>query len=203
MVILAARKYPNPRKGQLSLAESETRRLAYAIKDPRSPSADFDTVAREMARLITSPCWLVPVPDSNGSTRANAILCSHIARHVAARSASLSALGRGTEGEVSDSQLPTINYQLICQIAHALRRTMPIFSQCERHRRNLPATPPTEHNLKATLWSLGNRQIYFVDNVATSGNTLRAAHAAMNRGAGLVFADAGNLAVRRSEPSLF
>jgi len=30
-----------------------------------------------------------------------------------------------------------------------------------------------------------------VDNVATSGNTLRAAHAALQRGAGLVFADAG------------
>jgi hypothetical protein len=52
MNILAARKYPNPRNGPLSLAESETRRLAYAIKDPRSPSADFDTAAREMARAL-------------------------------------------------------------------------------------------------------------------------------------------------------
>ena len=50
MKILAARKYPNPRNGPLSLAETETRRIAYAIKDPRSPSADFDTAAREMAR---------------------------------------------------------------------------------------------------------------------------------------------------------
>jgi hypothetical protein len=173
MVILAARKYPNPRNGPLSLAESETRRLAYAIKDPRSPSADFDTAAREMARLITAPCWLVPVPDSNGSTRANGILASAIARHCAG-----------------------------AQLANALRRTMPIFSQCERHRRNLPATPPTEHNLKATLWSLGHRQIYFVDNVATSGNTLRAAHAALNRGAGLVFADAGNHTRNANEKTL-
>jgi len=52
MNILAARKYPNPRNGPLSRAEAETRRLAYAIKDPRSPTRDFDTAAREMAGLI-------------------------------------------------------------------------------------------------------------------------------------------------------
>ena len=83
MNILAARKYPNPRNGPLSPAEAETRRLAYAIKDPRSPARDFDTAAREMARLITTPCWLVPIPASDGSTRANTILAAHIARHVA------------------------------------------------------------------------------------------------------------------------
>jgi hypothetical protein len=204
MRILAARKYPNPRKGQLSLAESETRRLAYAIKDPRSPSADFDTAARAMARLITAPCWLVPVPDSHGSTRANVILCSHIARHVSlSTSVPLSATGRGVRGEVSgNNPVIQLSSNPVCQIAHALRRTMPIFPQCERHRRNLPATPPTEHHLKATLWSLGHRQVYFVDNVATSGNTLRAAYAAMNRGAGLVFADAGNHTRNANEKTL-
>ncbi len=49
MKILAARKYPNPRNGQLSRAELETRRIAYAVKDPRSPSVDFDSAVREMA----------------------------------------------------------------------------------------------------------------------------------------------------------
>jgi hypothetical protein len=192
MQILAARKYPNVRSGTLSLAESEIRRLAYAIKDPRSPSADFDAAAREMAQLIETPCWLIPIPDSNGSTRANAILASHIARHVA-----LSAPGRGIKGEVSANN-PPIQQSItpVCQVVQALRRTGPIESQCVRHRRNLPSTPPDEHNLKATIWTLGQRQIYFVDNVATSGNTMRAAHAAMQRGAGLVFADAG--AVRRT-----
>jgi hypothetical protein len=34
MNILAPRKYPNPRKGPLSVAETETHRLAYAIKHP-------------------------------------------------------------------------------------------------------------------------------------------------------------------------
>ncbi len=84
----------------------------------------------------------------------------------------------------------------------ALRRTRPIESQCARHRRNLSPTPPDAHGLKATLWSLGCRQVYFVDNVATSGNTMRAAHAAMNRGAGLVFADAGGHTTNHPEPSL-
>ncbi len=173
MKILAARKYPNPRNGSLSPAEAETRCLAYAIKDPRSPARDFDTAGREMARLIETPCWLVPIPASDGSTRANTILAAHIARHRPG-----------------------------AQLAKAIRRTRPIESQCTRHRRNLPATPPEQHGLKATLWSLCHRQIYFVDNVATSGNTLRAAHAAMNRGAGLVFADAGGHTTNHQDPAL-
>jgi hypothetical protein len=186
MRILAARKYPNPRNGQLSRADAETRRIAYAIKDPRSPSIDFDTAAREMAALIQTPCWLVPIPDSDGTTRANTILAAHIARHV-----TLSALGRGIKGEVS-----------VCQIAKAIRRTRPIESQCARHRRNLPSTPTNAHHLKATLWGLGHRQIYFVDNVATSGNTMRAAHATMQRGAGLVFAAVTRHAQTHTEPAL-
>ena len=179
MVILAARKYPNRRNGPLSRTEAETRRLAYAIKDPRSPARDFETAACEMAALIQSPCWLVPIPDSTGSTRANTILAAHIARLVAGAA--------GTPG---------------AQIAKAIRRTRPIESQCTRHRRNLPATPPEEHHLKAALWSLCHRQIYFVDNVATSGNTMRAACAALQRGAGLVFADAGNNSNPQDEPAL-
>ena len=79
MKILSARKYPNLRNGSLSRAEAETRRIAYAIKDPRSPSIDFDTAAREMACLIETPCWLVPIPASDGSARANTILASAIA----------------------------------------------------------------------------------------------------------------------------
>ena len=131
-----------------------------------------------MAALITAPCWLVPIPDSNGSTRANTILAAHIARHVNASAASTA------------------------QIAKAIRRTRPIESQCARHRRNLPATPPEEHHLRAALSTLSHRQLYFVDNVATSGNTMRAAFAALQRGAGLVFADAGHHTTNHLEPTL-
>jgi len=51
MNILAARKYPAPRNGPLSIEETEIRPLAYAIKSIASPFADFDTAAREMAAL--------------------------------------------------------------------------------------------------------------------------------------------------------
>ena len=62
MNILAARKYATPRNGPLILEQTETRRLAYSIKSTASPLIDFDTAAREMAALITGPCWLVPTP---------------------------------------------------------------------------------------------------------------------------------------------
>ena len=178
MKILAARKYKSLRQAPLSQAEAETRRLAYAIKDPSSPARDFETAACEMAALIHTPCWLVPIPASDGSTRANTILAAHIARDANANAAGIGA-----------------------QIAKAIRRTRSIESQCARHRRNLPATPPEQHHLKATLPSLCPRQIYFVDNVATSGNTMRAALAALQRGAGLVFADAGHNSTNHQEPT--
>jgi hypothetical protein len=170
MNTLAARKYPNPRKGPLSDAEAETRRLAYAIKDPAARAADFETAACEMAALISGPCWLVPIPDSQGNTAANTILASHIARHVPG-----------------------------AQVAKAVTRTQPVPSQCARHKANLGPIPADEHHLARTGKSLGLRQTYLVDNVTTSGNTLAAARAALGFGAGLVFADASNRAtVRRA-----
>jgi hypothetical protein len=161
MNILAARKYPTPRNGLLSLEETETRRLAYAIKDLASPLTDFDTAAREMAALITGPCWLVPIPDSTGSTDANARLAHHIARYVTG-----------------------------AQIAKAIYRTQPVQSQCARHKHALGPIPPEQHHLARTRKALTLRQTYFVDNVTTSGNTLEAARLALGFGAGLVFADA-------------
>ena len=163
MNILSARRYPNQRNGPLSLQQAETRRLAYAIKDPASPVRDFDAAAREMAALIQTPCWLVPIPNSAGSTRANSILASIIATHCPG-----------------------------AQLAQALRRTRRIESQCSRHRRDLPSTPVVEHHIAATGRQLGCRQIYLIDNVCTSGNTLRAAHQALGKGCGLVFAATGH-----------
>ena len=169
MVILAARKYPTPRNGPLSLEQAETRRLAYAIKTIASPCADFDTAAREMAALIlaTPPgVWLVPIPDSTGNTDANARLASMIARHVMASAA-------GT-----------------AQVVKAIHRTRPVQSQCARHKLALGPIPPDQHHFARTRKALTLRQTYFVDNVTTSGNTLEAARIALGFGAGLVFADA-------------
>ena len=166
MQILAARKYPSQRNGPLSLEETETRRLAYAIKTTASPGADFDTAAREMAALISGPCWLVPIPASNGNTDANTRLASMIAGYVNARGAATA------------------------QVAKAITRTEPTQSQCARHKLALGPIPPEQHHLARTRKMLTLRQTYFVDNVTTSGNTLEAARAALGFGAGLVFADA-------------
>jgi hypothetical protein len=167
MQILAARKYPTPRNGPLSIEQTETRRLAYAIKSIASTLADFDTAAREMAALITSPCWLVPIPDSTGNTDANARLAHHIARYVNMASAAGTA-----------------------QLAKAIYRTRPVQSQCDRHKHALGSIRPEQHHFARTRKVLTLRQTYFVDNVTTSGNTLEAARLALGFGAGLVFADA-------------
>ena len=191
MNILAARKYQTPRNGPLTLEQTETRRLAYSIKSTASPSIDFDTAAREMAALITGPCWLVPIPDSNGNTDANTRLASFIARHV-----SLSAGGEG-RGEVAPHQLSTLNPQLVvCQVVKAIYRTQPVQSQCARHKLALGPIPIEQHHLARNRKLLTLRQTYFVDNVTTSGHTLEAARLALGFGAGLVFADA---ATRRTQ----
>src|SRR4051794_5333257 len=186
MNILAARKYPTPRNGPLSLEETETRRLAYAIKNLASPLLDFDTAAREMAELITGPCWLVPIPDSTGNTDANARLAHHIARYV--------------DG---------------AQIAKAIYRTQPVQSQCARHKHALGPISPEQHHLARTRKMLTLRQTPplaplppaqpplppprkllplpqpFFGNNATPGETpLDPPRLALGFGAGLVFADA-------------
>ena len=161
MQILAARKYYTPRNGPLTLEQTETRRLAYAIKTTASPGRDFDTAAREMAALISGPCWLVPIPASNGNTDANTRLADMIARYVPE-----------------------------AQVVRALCRTAPIQSQCARHKLALGPLAPEAHHLARTKKMLTLRQTYFVDNVTTSGNTLAAARLALGFGAGLVFADA-------------
>jgi hypothetical protein len=161
MNILAARNYATPRNGPLTTEQAETRRLAYAIKHPGADWTDYDTAGREMAALITGPCWLVPIPDSIGNTDANAKLAHAIARY--------------TPG---------------AQIARALRRTQNVQSQCARHKLALGPIPFDQHHLARTHKVLTLRQTYFVDNVTTSGHTLEAARLALGFGAGLVFADA-------------
>ena len=179
MQILAARKYHTPRNGPLTLEQTETRRLAYSIKTTASPSIDFDTAAREMAALITGPCWLVPIPDSNGNTDANTRLAHHIANHVNANAAGMVASAAGT-----------------AQVVKAIYRTQPVQSQCARHKLALGPIPPEQHHLARNRKVLTLRQTYFVDNVTTSGHTLEAARLALGFGAGLVFADA---ATRRTQ----
>lgn len=177
MTILAARRYPTPRNGPLTPDQAETRRLAYAIKDPRSSTRDFETAAREMAELIDDtsgyPCWLVPIPSSTGNTDANTRLAHLIACHLNANAAGTMAGGAAT-----------------AQVVKAIQRTHAVQSQCARHKLALGPIPPEQHHFARTRKLLSLRQTYFVDNVTTSGNTLEAARLALGFGAGLVFADA-------------
>ena len=161
MNILAAHKSPTPHNGPLTLEQTETRRLAYAIKSTASASADFDTAARDMAALITGPCWLIPIPDSAGNTDANTRLAAMIAHRCPG-----------------------------AQVVKTIRRTQPVQSQCARHKLALGPISPEQHHFARTGKFLTLRQTYFVDNVTTSGHTLEAARAALGFGAGLVFADA-------------
>ena len=132
MKILAARPYKTPRNGRLTPEEAETRRLAYAIKHPSADWTDYDTAGREMAALITGPCWLVPIPDSTGNTDANAKLAHAIARYCPA-----------------------------AQIVTAIQRMQPIQSQCARHKLALGPIPPDAHHLARTRKTLTLRQTYF------------------------------------------
>ena len=163
MRILSARPYKTPRNGRLTPDEAETRRLAYAIKHPSADWTDYDTAGREMAALISGPCWLVPIPDSTGNTDANAKLAHAIARYCPG-----------------------------AQIARALRRTRQVQSQCARHKLALGPLPPDQLHIARTRLMLTLRQTYLVDNVTTSGNTMQASRDALGFGAGLVFADAAN-----------
>jgi hypothetical protein len=72
----------------------------------------------EMGRLITGPCLLVPIPDRNGDLTANAILAAQVASFVPG-----------------------------ARVVKALRRTAPIQSQCERHRKAQGATPAADHHM--------------------------------------------------------
>ena len=163
MKILAAHKYHTPRNGPLSMQQAEQRRIAYAVKDHACSAEDLDTAGRDMAALISGPCWLVPVPDSRGSTDANTRLAHAIANHCPE-----------------------------AQIAKAITRTQAVPSQCDRHKHALGPITPEQHHIARTRKTLTLRQTYFVDNVTTSGNTMQASRDALGFGAGLVYADAAS-----------
>ncbi len=77
---LYARLYVSPRTRPLTAEESETRRIAYALKVAEAVAVQV--AAAEMAALIDGPCWLVPVPTSRGSIGLNLALALAIAGRV-------------------------------------------------------------------------------------------------------------------------
>jgi hypothetical protein len=158
--ILAARRYVSPKSRPITPEEAETRRIAYALKR----SEQTEIAAREMAGLLTSDLptlTLVPVPASTGSIEANLILARAIADE----------------------------YGPQARVVPALRRSVPVESSCARRRRGLPGLTAADHKfVRVGGWFA--LPVFLVDNVATTGATLAAAHHAIGFGTGLVFADA-------------
>ena len=158
--ILAARRYVSPRSRPITPDESETRRIAYAIKG----GEEIVIAAREMAGLLPSDLptlTFVPVPASTGSIEANLIL----ARAIAAE------------------------YGPQARVVSALNRVVPVESSCSRRRRGLPGLTAADHAfVRVGGWFA--LPLFLVDNVVTTGATLAAARHALGFGTGLVFADA-------------
>ena len=158
--ILAARRYVSPRSRPITTEEAETRRIAYALKR----GEETGVAAREMAELLPLDLptpTLVPVPASTGSIEANLIL----ARAIAAE------------------------YGPQARVVSALDRVVPVESSCSRRRRRLPGLTAADHKF-VRIGGWFTLPVFLVDNVATTGATLAAAHHAIGFGTGLVFADA-------------
>jgi len=75
------------------------------------------------------------------------------------------------------------------RVKPATIRTPPVKSSTERRRRGLSGLQPEEHHFVRTAGPMEPLPLYFVDNVITTGNTVRAARAELGWGTGLAFAD--------------
>ncbi len=164
--ILSAHRYV-PSCAPHRSPEDVIRRLnAYALKSPACPEDVVDECAIDMARLIAGPdCILVPIPAHDGTTATTRRLAEAIALH---------------------ADCDTV------RVADILTRSAPVPSSCDRHRAKLGPLPVAEHHIVTRPHDPFHlAPVYYVDNVATSGNTITAAAAALcGFGTGLVYADA-------------
>jgi len=162
MNFISARLYVSTRTRPLTADEAETKRIAYALKDPLYQAEVFTIAGAEMARLISGHCVLVPVPNRSGSCVANERLCKAIAMFV-----------------------PD------CKIYSVLDRRETVSSQCERHKKGIGPLSVMQHQIIRLRQDRLSMPVYLVDNVTTSGNTLEACnHWFSYLAIGLVWADA-------------
>ena len=159
---LAARRYVSPRGLARPLTPAEADTRRLAYGLKVPTREAIRVAAAELARLIPPRAFLVPIPSSDGTVSVNRRLCLAIAR----RTCGLYAV--------------------------ALGRRAPVESSCVRAKAGLHRLSPRQHQMiRVRELPAGARPVFLVDNVVTSGNTLRAARAALGgRGIGLVFADA-------------
>src|SRR5437016_136236 len=121
-------RYRTPSPDELNI-----RRTAHDLKIPTD--AAIQIAAPEMAALIDGPCWLVPVPASNGSLIANLALARAIAELV-----------------------------LDARVKCAVGRSYPVPSSATRRMRGLPGLTVEQHAIFRTSGPMQLLPLYFVDN---------------------------------------
>ena len=161
-MILYAARYVPSGWRLMSPDEELVRRTAWDLKVPTAEAIGI--AAPLMAALLDPvPCWLIPVPASSGSVGANL------------------ALARAAQRLISGAR-----------VVVGIRRSHPVESSCARRRHGLNGLSVREHAFVRCVGPLHRMPVWFVDNVATTGNTIKAAHLAFGTGNGLVYADASS-----------
>jgi hypothetical protein len=154
-----AAKYVPLRYRTPSPDEIIARCIARDLKIPTA--AAIQIAAPLMAALIDGPCWLVPVPASNGSLSANLALARAIAELV-----------------------------LDARVKCAVGRAYSVESSASRRMRGLPGLTVEQHAIIRTSGPIQVFPLYFVDNVITTGTTIAACRRALGWGIDLAYADA-------------
>jgi len=150
---------------------SEERSHRDTARDLKTPTPEaIDTASAALARLIDGPCYLVPVPDSKGGLAANLELARAIAKLVPG-----------------------------ARVKIAVGRSHPVESSCARRLRGQAGLTIEEHAITRTAGPMLPLPVHFVDNIATTGNTIAACRRALGWGSGLTYADAST---RTNQPSL-
>ena len=167
-MVYYATRYVSPRSRALTEDEKLIRQIAYELKIP-TPAAIAVAAPMMAALLEREPCWLIPVPSSSGGIDANMAICNAIKLLIPG-----------------------------ARIVVGIRRARPVESSCARRRRCLLGLSVEEHAFVRCCGPLLRLPVWFVDNVATTGTTMHAAHLAFGTGDGVVYADASSYALIRS-----
>ena len=145
------------------ITDTESRIRDRAYALKRAAPDAIAIAAPAMAALIQGPCWLVPIPASDCSLDANL------------------SLSRAIAGMVPGARVKI-----------AVHRTEPVESSTVRRRHHQFGLAPHEHHFVRVGGPINPLPLYFVDNVITTGNTIRAARSVIGWGTGLAYADASS-----------